>query len=137
MSPPRAEFARLGASSSTWQASLGRWRVLLVNRASLPPTVRYESLPATSSKRHIEIDLYSANVTTQIELIACPMATTEVANVRIRKCESCQILARRRPQRNPIDATFHTVCLIFAKPRRLPGEACGQRRVPSRKWRLP
>jgi hypothetical protein len=28
---------------------------------------------------------------------------------RIRKCESCQILARRRPQWNPIDATFHTV----------------------------
>jgi hypothetical protein len=24
--------------------------------------------------------------------------------------ESCQILARRRPQWNPIDATFHTVC---------------------------
>jgi hypothetical protein len=32
---------------------------------------------------------------------------------------------------------FHTVCLICAKPRRLPGEACGQRWVPSRKWRLP
>jgi hypothetical protein len=34
-------------------------------------------------------------------------------NVRIRKCESCQILARRRPQGNPIDATFHTVCKIY------------------------
>ncbi len=29
--------------------------------------------------------------------------------------ESCQILARRRPQWNPIDATFHTVCLIFTQ----------------------
>jgi opacity protein-like surface antigen len=38
----------------------------------------------------------------------------EVANVRIRKCESCQILARRRPQWNPIDATFHTVCKNYA-----------------------
>jgi NAD(P)-dependent dehydrogenase (short-subunit alcohol dehydrogenase family) len=41
-------------------------------------------------------------------------ATTKVANVRIQKCEPCQILGRRRPQGNPIDATFHTVCLNYA-----------------------
>src|ERR1700730_16363680 len=55
--------------------ALSRWRVLLVNRASLPPTVRYEILPVHSSKRDIEIDLYQANVTTLIELIACPETT--------------------------------------------------------------
>ena len=34
-----------------------------------------KSLPVHSSKRDIEIDLYQANVTTPIELIACPETT--------------------------------------------------------------
>jgi hypothetical protein len=41
------------------------------------------------------------------------------ARVRIQKCESCQILGRRKPQWNPIDATFHTVCKNICTARKV------------------
>jgi hypothetical protein len=40
-------------------------------------------------------------------------AKAKVANVRIQKCELCQILARRWRRGNPVSVTFHTVCLIY------------------------
>ena len=46
------------------------------------------------------------------------LRTFESGNVN-----SCQILARRRPRRNPISATFHTVCLRYARRAMLPERA--------------